>query len=175
MISVHGLRRIEVHRLDHAHIETGDKATAPVVYGKGNRIRRVFLRDDTATAVTAYVEFKLERGSPPDGTLFLSLSNRTGSQRLSRRGLNFVVDGYLNPLGLKRAGVSCHSLHHTQGTLAVSGGVKIARLRDALGRSKIETTSIYIRAVERVKNDPANSSTLRCNENWQPITRQSMR
>ena len=156
LMAVHGLRRIEVHRLDHAHIESGGEATALLVHGKGHRIRRVFLRDDTAAAVLAYVEAKLERGLPLDSALFLSLSNRTGGQRLSRRGLNFIVDGYLNPLGLKRVGVSCHSLRHTHGTLAVSGGAKIEQLRDAMGHSKIETTSIYIRAVERVKNNPAN-------------------
>ena len=156
LMAVHGLRRIEVHRLDHAHIETGGEATALVVHGKGNRVRRVFLRDDTAAAVTAYIEAKTERGAALDGALFLSLSNRTSGQRLSRRGLNFVVDSYLHPLGLKRAGVSCHSLRHTHGTLAVSGGAKIEQLRDAMGHSKIETTSIYIRAVERVKNNPAN-------------------
>ena len=156
LMAVHGLRRIEVHRLDHAHIEAGGEATALVVHGKGNRMRRVFLRDDTLAAVVAYVEAKSQRGLPLNGALFLSQSNRTGGQRLSRRGLNFVVDGYLNPLGLKRVGVSCHSLRHTHGTLAVSGGAKIEQLRDAMGHSKIETTSIYVRAVERVKNNPAN-------------------
>lgn len=156
LMAVHGLRRIEVHRLDHAHIESGGEATALVVHGKGNRMRRVFLRDDTLAAVLAYIEAKSQRSLPLDGALFLSQSNRTGGQRLSRRGLNFVVDGYLNPLGLKRTGVSCHSLRHTHGTLAVSGGAKIEQLRDAMGHSKIETTSIYVRAVERVKNNPAN-------------------
>ena len=119
-----------------AYLERGGFATALRVQGKGNRVRRVFLRDDTAAALDAYIAAKGARALPTEGALFLSQSNRTNGERLSRRGLNFVVDGYLGGLGLKREGVSCHSLRHTHGTLAVAGGAKIEQLRDAMGTVK---------------------------------------
>jgi integrase/recombinase XerD len=51
--------------------------------------------------------------------------------------------------------VSCHTLRHTHGTLAVAGGAKVEQLRDSMGHKDIATTSIYVKAVERVKNNPA--------------------
>ncbi|RYX84270.1 integrase [bacterium] len=156
LMAVHGLRRVEVHRLDHESIEvSGDKASLKV-HGKGNRMRRIFLRDDTYAALVRYIDGKVEKGWPVTGALFVSGSNATRGDRLSRRALNWVVDGYLTPLGLKQDGASCHALRHTHGTLAVAGGAKVEQLRDEMGHARLETTGIYVRAVERVKNNPAN-------------------
>jgi len=65
------------------------------------------------------------------------------------------VDTYLEKTHLKQAGVSCHTLRHTHGTLAVAGGAKIEQLRENMGHSSIDTTSIYVRVVDRAKNNPA--------------------
>ena len=160
LMAVHGLRRVEVHRLDHASYQRegqrADGAASLLIHGKGNRLRRVFLRDDTARALDAYIEGKLVAGLPAEGALFLSGSNRTRGQRIARRSLNYIVDFHLEAQGLKRAGASCHSLRHTHGTLAVAGGAKVEQLRDAMGHASIDTTSIYVRAIERIKNNPAN-------------------
>ncbi len=119
LMAVHGLRRIEVHRLDHESLshEEGEAAFL-TVHGKGNRMRRVYLRPDTYAAIQNYSATKLETGLPLSGALFLSHSRETLGQRLSRRGLNWVIDRYLNESALKRAGVSCHALRHTFGTLS---------------------------------------------------------
>jgi site-specific recombinase XerD len=39
--------------------------------------------------------------------------------------------------------------------VAVANGAKVEHLRDAMGHSKLETTSIYVKAVEKAKNNPA--------------------
>ncbi|MDQ3814658.1 MAG: tyrosine-type recombinase/integrase, partial [Armatimonadota bacterium] len=72
------------------------------------------------------------------------------------RSLNAVVDRYLDATALKRMGVSCHALRHTFGTLSVAGGAKVEHVKDALGHSKLETTGIYVKAVERAKNNPSH-------------------
>ena len=89
------------------------------------------------------------------GAFFVSQSNNSLGKRLTRQALNEIVSKHLTAAHLKRGGVSCHALRHTFGTLAVSGGAKIEHLRDAMGHSEIETTSIYVRAVEKAKNNPA--------------------
>ncbi|HVF10611.1 MAG TPA: tyrosine-type recombinase/integrase [Abditibacteriaceae bacterium] len=156
LMAIHGLRRIEVSRLDHSSIETDKETPCLKVHGKANRVRRVFLRPDTYAAVMNYVEAKAEAGLPLEGALFLAHGNRTRGQRIARRSLNMIVDRCLNETALKKAGVSCHALRHTFGTLAVSGGAKVEHLRDAMGHSKLETTGLYVKAVERQKNNPAN-------------------
>jgi integrase/recombinase XerD len=123
---------------------------------KATKVRRVYLRPDTHAALMNYIEAKLHSGLPLMGPLFLTHSNQTRGECLSRRGLNWIVDRYLNESTLKRAGVSCHSLHHTFGTLSVAGGAKVEHLKEAMGHSSIETTGIYVRAVDRFKNNPAN-------------------
>jgi site-specific recombinase XerD len=156
LMAVHGLRRVEVHRLDHESLHHEDGAASLLVQGKGNRIRRVHLRRDTYNAIQNYANAKAQIGWPTQGALFLSHSPETRGQRISRRGLNWIVDKYLSGSALKRTGVSCHALRHTFGTLAVAGGAKIEHLKDAMGHSSIETTSLYVKAVERAKNNPAN-------------------
>ena len=156
LMAVHGLRRIEVHRLNHDSIQVEGEVATLQVHGKGNRIRRIYLRPDTYAAIQNYIQAKLDAGLPLSGALFCAHGPETRGQRLSRRGLNWVVDRYLNESSLKRAGVSCHALRHTFGTLAVAGGAKVEHLKDAMGHSSIETTGIYVRAVSRAKNNPAN-------------------
>ena len=156
LMAVHGLRRVEVHRLDHESVEEVSGGFSLVVHGKGNRIRRVYLREDTVSVIRSYVEAKMRSGLPLSGALFLAHGNRTRGARLSRRAINDIVDQYLGAAKLKRVGVSCHALRHTHGTLAVAGGAKVEQLREAMGHSHIETTGIYVRAVERARHNPAN-------------------
>jgi len=163
LMAIHGLRRVEAHRLDHEHVTWPDSEvdfeSAParlLVHGKGKKQRTIYLRRDTWRALRVYIEAKVKKGLPLTGALFVAVGNFAGGNRLSRNGLNLVVDRYLEPLALKRDGVSCHALRHTHATEAVKNGVPIEHLRDEMGHAHIETTSRYVRAVGRLKNNPAN-------------------
>ena len=157
LMAIHGLRRIEAHRLDHENLNLDDES-APFleVLGKGSKRRRVYLRADTLAALQNYANLKLGADLPISGAFFVSHSNNGTGNRLSRQALNEIVGKHLSAAKLKKAGISCHALRHTFGTLAVAGGAKIEHLRDAMGHFHIETTSIYVRAVEKAKNNPAN-------------------
>jgi site-specific recombinase XerD len=155
LMAIHGLRRIECHRLDHEHLNRlGDDATL-LVHGKGNKLRTIYLREDTLAVIGDYIHAKMLAGFPLSGALLLAHGNATRGARFSRRALNHIVDQYLSAASLKRAGVSCHALRHTHGTLAVSGGAKIEHLQKEMGHTHIDTTGIYVRAVDRAKNNPA--------------------
>ncbi len=157
LMALHGLRRIEVHRLNHDSLKNDDES-APFleVEGKGSKNRRVYLRADTLATLEAYSHAKFSAKMPLDGAIFVAHGNNGRGNRLSRQALNEIVDKHLGASDLKKAGVSCHALRHTFGTLSVAGGAKIEHLRDAMGHAKIDTTSIYVRAVEKAKNNPAN-------------------
>ena len=156
LMAIHGLRRVEVHRLNHSDLQIEGDNACLVVTGKANKVRRVYLRPDTFASIMAYTRGKTAVDLPTEGALFLAHGNRARGQRLSRRGINLVVDLYLSETSLKRAGVSCQALRHTFGTLAVEGGAGVNDLREAMGHSDIETTGMYVRAVERKKNNPSN-------------------
>jgi site-specific recombinase XerD len=158
LMAVHGLRRVEVHRMNHEHIE-GDILSAQPgrieVYGKGHKRRFVHLRPDTWQALCLYIQEKFNAGYPLQDAIFVAHANNGRGGRLTRLSFNHIVDKHLGSAALKRAGVSCHALRHTFGTVAVANGAKVEHLRDAMGHSKLETTSIYVKAVEKAKNNPA--------------------
>lgn len=156
LMAIHGLRRVEVERMDEKSIVIQEDLVSVEVNGKGNRIRQIYLRPDTYRAVADYLIAKHKAGFVGDGPCFVSLSNRSKGQRISRRSLNEIVDYYLGEASLKRVGVSCHALRHTFGTLSVSGGAKVEDVKDAMGHVDIESTELYVKAVARVKNNPAN-------------------
>ena len=156
LMAIHGLRRIEVHLLNHESLVLDGDAPYLEVVGKGHKTRRAYLRGDTLAALENYARGKMAGGFAVSGALFVSHSPNNTGKRLSRQSFNEIISKHLTAAHLKKAGVSCHALRHTFGTLAVAGGAKIEHLRDAMGHSKIETTSIYVRAVEKSKNNPAN-------------------
>ena len=156
LMAIHGLRRIEVERMDESSIAIQDDLVSIEVQGKAHRVRQVYLRPDTYRAIADYLVHKHKAGFPPEGACFISLSNRSRGQRISRRSLNEIVDHYLNEASLKRIGVSCHALRHTFGTLSVAGGAKVEHLKDAMGHVEIESTELYVKAVARVEHNPAN-------------------
>jgi site-specific recombinase XerD len=156
LMSIHGLRRIEAHRLNHENVHLDGDLAYIIVQGKGNKQRRVYLREDTYACLQTYSQAKFNAGYQLKGAIFVGHGNNGRGGRISRQSINEIVDKYLSRAALKRAGVSCHALRHTFGTLAVSGGARVEQVRDAMGHSKIETTNLYVKAVERAKNNPAN-------------------
>lgn len=156
LMAIHGLRRIEVERMDEKSVIIQEELVSVEVRGKANRMRQIYLRPDTYNVVRDYLISKHKAGFVSEGACFISLSNRSRGERISRRSLNEIVDHYLNEASLKRVGVSCHALRHTFGTLAVSGGAKVEHIKDAMGHVDIESTELYVKAVARVANNPAN-------------------
>lgn len=160
LMALHGLRRIEVHRLDHEHLQNDEnEGNAPYlkVIGKGGKLRRIYLREDTLTVLEAYTHAKLSAQYPLSGAIFVGHWINGRGRRLTRQALSDVVNKYLSAASLKRVGLSSHALRHTFGTLSVAGGAKIEHLREAMGHASVGTTSIYVRAVERAKNNPSHS------------------
>lgn len=156
LMAIHGLRRIEIERMNEDSIIAQEDLVSVEVEGKGKRIRQVYLRPDTYRTIFDYLEAKHKAGFVEEGPCFVSLSNRSRGQRISRRSLNEIVDHHLGAASLKRIGVSCHALRHTFGTLSIAGGAKVEDLRDAMGHVEIESTELYVKAVKRVENNPAN-------------------
>lgn len=161
LMALEGLRTVELNRANIGNIR-GKKNTrcSICVEGKG-KIRTVPLREDLADLMWRYLEARTFQGEKFSSTspLFISLSNRFYGSRLSRRGIRYIVDGYLNEAGLKEIDFdlsrSCHSLRHTAGTLGLAGGASLRQVQELLGHSDPKTTAIYAHVLERHQNNPA--------------------
>ena len=82
-------------------------------------------------------------------------TNRIGGQ-LSRSGIKYILDKYVeiaksqNPTMFPE-NISPHTLRHTKAMHMLQAGNNIVYIRDILGHSSIDTTSIYARADTEMK------------------------
>ncbi len=154
LLGVQGLRTVEVVRANVADLYHGDPVVLRV-RGK-TRDRLLPLRPDLAAVLQAYLAARGRVCDDATGTpLVAAVGNRAGGQRLSRRGLRHVVDGYLRQAGLKRPGVSDHALRHTAATLAYKYTRDLRAVQHMLGHADPRTTARYAHLVERLQQNPA--------------------
>ena len=160
-MALQGCRSIEMYRANLGDISESYGQHYLKLDGK-NSIRTVVLRPDLGEEIAQYrqarrsTEEKLTAESP----LFISLSNRRYGQRLSRRGIGYIVDRYLSKCGLKHSdlerNLSPHSLRHTAGTLSLQNGSSLREVQDFLGHSDPKTTAIYTHVLNSQENNPAS-------------------
>lgn len=159
IMALEGPRTIELHRADIGDIVRQGKNIGIRVEGKRN-IRVVPLTRDLGSLLFHYLDRREETGEKlkPSRPLFISVGNRGGGERLSRRGIRAIVDGYLHATDLKHTPgrtISAHSLRHTAGTLALHAGADLRQVQDLLGHADPRTTSLYAHVADRWENNPA--------------------
>lgn len=159
IMALQGPRTVELHRANVGDLVRNNSNWGLRVEGKGN-IRTIPLRQDLAQVLWQYLEAREMAGEElsKDSPLFIALGNRFRGNRLSRRGIRWLVDLYLTAAGLKHLEgrtISAHSLRHTAGTLGLRGGADLRQVQDLLGHSDPKTTAIYAHVNERYANNPA--------------------
>ncbi len=150
LMALHGLRRVEVCRLSLADILTDADGIALRVWGKGDKFRIVRLRSDTSQLLQAYLQALKRAGIAPKPDaigvpVFVGLRKGKG-KRLTVRQVNRLVDAVMAKAGIKRSGLSCHSLRHTFATL-VAQEVPLHELATYLGHTSIAGTGVYVHAL----------------------------
>lgn len=172
-----GLRRVEISLANVEDIETyevegeeGEESVTKVrilVHGKRHD-RYCYPRQDTVDLLMKYIAargpIKQEEivvdGEPVMVTPLFCGQSKKGleSGRITRRGLNHIVDGYLMKAGLKSKDISCHALRHSCGYLTYKETKDIRAVQDVLGHANINTSAIYAasdhkekRYTERIK------------------------
>ncbi len=149
-----GLRLSELIGIDIDKIK-GDTLT---VIGKGNKERTIYLNDVCVEAIENYLAVRPEANQGHEKALFIS--NR--KTRFTQRGVQHMVDKYLNEAGLAGKNYSPHKLRHTAATLMYQyGHVDIRALQELLGHESVSTTQIYThidkeQLRDAVKNNPLN-------------------
>jgi integrase len=119
------------------------------------KVRTVYLTETSAAALRAWLDVRESVANTGDSALFVALERAHGGGGVSTRAIRYVVDEYLADVGLKAAGISCHSLRHSAATWARAGGAKLDAIADQLGHASTDTTRIYARIVDRMTENPA--------------------
>ena len=138
-----GLRVEEVAQLTRSTVDL-DHRTLMVINGKGGKDRMVYISDDAAQALSAYL--KIRSGSRYK-QIFLVEKGTYKGKPISIRGIQKRMEYYATKTGLK---VSCHQLRHTMATQMLNAEADLVTIQDLLGHSSITTTQRYCK-VSNVK------------------------
>jgi len=130
-----GLRVEEVARLTVDAVEYERKELF-VASGKGAKDRMVYLSDDTASALAAYLEKRTSKAR----ALFLVEKGPMQGKPISVRGIQKRIEYYARKSGVT---VSCHSLRHTMATQLLNADAQLSSIKDLLGHTHVTTTQRY--------------------------------
>lgn len=92
----------------------------------------------------------LQHPSPKDS--MFTAQKRFKGRRLSVRGIQQIVTGYLKKAGVKRKRVTAYSLRHSAATLALQNGASLMAVRDMLRHKSISTTQRYEHLTRRIED-----------------------
>ena len=159
LFCLQGPRVSELAGLDVSDVDLlSNPPTVRVRHGKGDKARMLYLATVDTRELRAWLDMRPALASPGETALFVTTQgNQEGEpgRRLSDRSLRRRIDALLLESGLKRAGVSCHSLRHSFGTWSAAAGVPVAAISATLGHADIKTTGVYVKVADRIKQNPA--------------------
>ena len=146
-----GLRVEEVANLTLGDIDIKQRRIM-VVDGKGGKDRVVYISDDAADGLMAYLKQRSHRRVKK---VFLVEKGDYKGQPISVRGIQKRMEYYAKKTGLK---ISCHHLRHTMATQLLNADAEVVSIQDLLGHNWISTTERYCKVSNvKVKRDYFNA------------------
>ncbi len=119
-----------------------DNKPRVTLYGKGKKIRRVPITDNTKKIIIRYInEFKIER--------FSYLFSNNKGEKYTTKMLEHVIKKYCKKSNTNK-NIHPHSFRHSKAMHLLEAGVNLIYIRDLLGHSSIKTTEIYARTNEEL-------------------------
>lgn len=149
-----GLGEIEIVRADVEDLDRTLLGTYLRVQGKGRTAKdeNVALDAPAAEPLEAYLRARGRAG--PKAPLVVGHGRRSDGSRMNTRSLRSRVNGHLRAAGVKRSGVSPHSLTHTAALLWLSAGLPAEEVRQRMRHGTLDTTLIYLRRPGLPTNPP---------------------
>ncbi len=150
-----GLSEIEIVR---ANLDDVDRTLMGVVLrvqGKGRQSKDAQIPLD-ATAADPLDAYLAARGRPPSAQapLVVSHGHRSDGTRLNTRSVRGRVNVHLRTAGLKRRGVSPHSLTHTAAIIWLQAGLPVEEVQRRMRHGTLETTLIHFRKQGLLTREP---------------------
>jgi len=137
-----GLRVEEVANLTLNAIDYR-RSQIMVKCGKGAKDRVVYISNDAADALAAYLR---QRPVTREKKVFLVEKGTCRGKPISVRGIQKRIEYYTRKSGIK---VSCHQLRHTMATQLLNADADLVTIQDLLGHNRIKTTQRYCKLSNR--------------------------
>ena len=131
-----GLRVTELISLKRSQLDSETKQFS--VMWKWSKIRAIFMTEKAKEALVDYLKAR----SDDSEYLFISLSQNSRGQKLSRNSVEEIVKKYKNLAWIKKK-VTPHTLRHSFATALLQKWADLRAVQALLGHSSITTTQIY--------------------------------
>ncbi|MCH8122572.1 MAG: tyrosine-type recombinase/integrase [Bacteroidetes bacterium] len=140
-----GLSEIEIVRADVQDLEQTLMGWFLRSQGKGHTIKdqQVPIDPPVMDAIRLYLD---ARGRiRPEEALFVSHGHRSAGQRLNTRSVRGRINHHLKRAGVKKPGISPHSLTHTAALIWLNDGMSVDEVRERMRHGTLDTTMIYFK------------------------------
>ncbi len=142
-----GFRRVEICRMTVGDVKNEEQVTIRLQ-------RKGHLEKDVEVGITSKMleaihDYIVCRGDITESDyLFVSHARGYKEAKLNPVMVSRIVKRRLREIGLDSKFLTCHSLRHTAAILSLKAGATIYDVQQMLGHVSIETTKIYLRAIE---------------------------
>ncbi len=145
-----GLRKAELCILKGTDIKTYRNRLVIDITGKGQRHRRIGLKNDVYGAIAAYT--KASGNGSPDHSIFYTLGKHGLCKRqpLTHKAVDCMIKKY-SKKALIRKRVTPHTLRHTFATSLLDVGTDLKTVQELMGHSHIRTTERYLHSSDDKK------------------------
>ncbi len=147
-----GLSEIEIIRSNLQDLEQTLMGWYLRIQGKGHTVKdqQVPIDPPVMDALRLYLD---TRGRiRPEDPLFVSHGHRSDGQRLNTRSVRSRINHHLEKAGIKRKGITPHSLTHTAALLWLGDGMSVEDVRQRMRHGTLDTTMIYFRQQGQIDN-----------------------
>ncbi|MBQ0139512.1 MAG: tyrosine recombinase XerS [Kurthia sp.] len=135
-----GMRVGELARITMADINYSQQTVK--VIRKGNKKDTIYIMDSAFNHLLAYIAIRNTRYPQAEVCPFLFVTYRHPARAISIRTIQMFVEKYTESYFPN--GVYPHKLRHSFSVAFIKNGGEMTILRDLLGHSSIETTSLYV-------------------------------
>ncbi|KYG90882.1 hypothetical protein A0U40_17590 [[Bacillus] sp. KCTC 13219] len=138
-----GCRLDELHKLNINDIDWQNGSV--IVYGKGNKERRVYLSEKAKYYLKKYLDTR------SDDCPALFTSQRKPIRRLTKEGIQYQIKKIRDTAKIEKP-LHPHIMRHTFAQLALDNGIELADLQALMGHEKADTTARYAQVSDERKH-----------------------
>ena len=145
-----GMRAAELVGLDVQSISLRERVVR--VLGKGNKERIIPFTADCQKVVKAYIESERKELLKKSKALSPALFLNAKGERLTTRGLEYILDSIEEKTGLY-VGLHPHILRHSFATHLLENGADLRVIQELLGHESINATQVYTHVTEEAMKE----------------------
>ena len=145
-----GMRAFELVGLDVQSVSLKERVVR--VLGKGNKERIIPFTSECQAVLKQYIEKDRRELLKKSKDLTPALFLNSKGERLTTRGLEYILDSIEEKIGLY-VGLHPHILRHSFATHLLENGADLRVIQELLGHESINATQVYTHVTEEAMKD----------------------